>query len=90
MMADIQKILTGIINVGTQVAPLLGDKGAKAVAAANALSQLLADAKAMAGPQDAAKLDDLQTQVNAHADRTIDNLRGTSGGAAGGGASPGG
>lgn len=86
-MADIQKILTGIINVGTQVAPLLGDKGAKAAAAASALAQLLADAKALAGPQDASKLDELQAQVNAHADSTIGNLRGTGGGGAGAGSS---
>ena len=83
-MPNLNKILKGIMDVAETTAPLLGGQGAAAVAAAAALARLIEDAKDIAGPQDAAKLDELQAQVNAHADATIDRLRGT-GGTGGGG-----
>jgi hypothetical protein len=83
MMANIGNILHSVLDVAQKVAPLLGPGGAAGVAAAQALSQLIDHAKAAAGPEHAAtvaQLEQLQTQVNAHADSVIGRLRGPHGG----------
>ena len=87
-MANLSNILSGILDVATKFAPLLGPAGAAGAAAANALANLIDQAKAAAGPEDAETIDQLtalQAQVNAHARSVIDDLRGPSASGSGGG-----
>ena len=79
-MAKNDQLIKSILAVGETALPLLGPQGAAAAGAINAIKQLLKDAKGVAGPADAAQLEDLQRRVNEHADRTIANLRGRPGG----------
>jgi hypothetical protein len=82
-MANIGNILHGILDVAGKVAPLLGPAGAAGAAAATALNNLIEQAKAAAGPEHGATVEQLtalQAQVNAHAHSVIDDLRGPASG----------
>ena len=77
-MANLGNILHSVLDVAQKVAPLLPG-GAAGLAAAQALSALIDNAKSAAGPEHAATVADLeqvQSQVNAHADSVIGRLRG--------------
>jgi hypothetical protein len=77
-MAGSGKIVPGLLRAVTLVLPLIDGKNAKAAAAADALRQLLEEAKGLAsGPKDRAALDELQARVNAHADQVAARLRTT-------------
>jgi hypothetical protein len=83
MMANLGNILKSIEQVVITVAPLLGPQVAGAAAAAQAIAKLIDDAKAAAGPEHQATIEQLtalQAQVNAHADAVIADLRGPGGG----------
>jgi hypothetical protein len=79
MMKDAGKILPSLVKAVTLVLPLIDPKkGKAAAAAAEALSQLVEEAKGFAaGPLDLASLDALRETVNAHADATLAGLRAT-------------
>lgn len=86
-MANIGNILHGILDLGVKIAPLLGPAGVTGAAAATALANLIDEAKAAAGPEHQATVDQLtqlQAQVSAHAKSVIDDLRGPGGGGASG------
>lgn len=79
-MANIQNILQSVLQVAQTVTPLL-PQGAAAAAAAQAIANLIDDAKAAAGPgneQTVAELEAVQARVNVLARNTIDGLRGES------------
>jgi len=79
-MPNASNLVRSIINVSRQVLPLLGPQGAAASAAFTALERLLADARAVAGPADAADLEELQQRVSQRARDVADSLRGGGGG----------
>lgn len=77
-MSDISKILQSVLKVTQVLTPVLPQLGA-ASAIANALSDLISNAKAAAGPQNSATVEQLtalQAQVNQHADDVINRLGG--------------
>jgi hypothetical protein len=71
------KILPSLVEAVTLVLPLIDPKrGKAAAAAAEALRQLVEEAKGLAdGPRDRATLEALQQKVGAHADSTMARLR---------------
>jgi hypothetical protein len=71
-VANLDRLLKSIVDVVQAVAPMLGQQNG--AVAAGALSRLIEDAKAAAGPRNAAvvaQLAALQARINAHAGQTI-------------------
>ena len=77
-MAKNDQLIKSIIAVGQTALPLLGPQGAAAAGAIAAIQQMLKNAKGIAGPADAAQLDELQKSVSQHSIETGKRLRGES------------
>lgn len=87
-MSDLSKIVKKVLKVAQTFAPMLGGTGATAVAAANALRDLIDATKGIANtPQDKAALEQelaaLQARVGQRAQDFADSLRGPGGGGGG-------